>query len=314
MRILGLIAAASASLAACGSRDDGAAAAPGNESGLPGNESGLPGNESGVSAAEAETPAAAAKSPGDGPRAGWDLQSSGEGVALVLAGTERPAIRLFCPAGGKRLVVNVPGFRPIGSEERLSVGSGGEAAALVADSRGDRQRGGVTGTGEVPEALAAMIGGPVSASYGAQRSGPHPAPPRALSSAFVSACREGAAPAEAPAPGPAASASPCLVQDGKALRVAAVRALGTEPFWNARVEGRCVTYSHPEDQKGTRIWTRHVPGPGGGTWSGSLGGRRFELRIRPERGCSDGMSDRRYPLKAELVVGGERRSGCAEPL
>ena len=304
MRSLGLIAAASASLAACGS-GGGPAPAPGNESGAP--------------AAGAEIPPAAAAPGVDTPARGgtapaWDLQSSGEGVALVLAGAGRPALRLFCPAGGKRLLVNVPGFRAIGSEERLSFGSGGEAAALVADSRGDRQRGGVTGSGEVPETLAALVAGPVSASYGAQRSGPHSAPPRALSSAFVSACREGAAPPAETAAGPAASASLCLVQDGKALRVAAVRALGTEPFWNARVEGRCVTYSHPEDQKGARIWTRHTPGPGGGAWSGSLGGGRFELRIRPGRGCSDGMSDRRYPLKAELVVGGERRSGCAEPL
>lgn len=303
MRILALIAAASTSLAACGSRDDGPAAAPGNESR--------------TSAADAEVPAASAKPSGEATGPAWDLQSSGEGVALVLAGPDRPALRLFCPAGGKSLLVNVPGFRPIGSEERLSFGSGGEASALVADSRGDRQRGGVTGTGAVPESLAALVGGPVSVSYGAQRSGPHPAPPKALSSAFVAACREGAAPPAAPATppaSPAASAGPCLVQDGKTLSVASVRALGTEPFWNARVEGRCVTYSHPEDQKGTRVWTRFTPAPGGGSWSGSLGGRRFELKIRPGPGCSDGMSDRRYPLVAELAVGGERRSGCAEPL
>lgn len=302
MRILGLIAVTSTLLAACGSRGSEPAAAPGNESETP--------------SAEKEPSPVATETAGKSAAQGWDLQSSGEGVALVLAGAERPAIRLFCPAGGKTLLVNVPGFRPIGSEERLSFGSGGEAAALVADSRGDRKRGGVTGSGAVPDDLAALVGGPVSASYGAQRSGPHSAPPRALSSAFVAACREGAAsPVEpvAPPAGPAGSAGPCLVQDGKALKVAAVRALGTEPFWNARIEGRCVTYSHPDDQKGIRVWTRHVPGPGGGTWSGSLGGRRFELKVRPKRGCSDGMSDKSYPLEAELVVGGERRSGCAEP-
>jgi uncharacterized membrane protein len=112
---------------------------------------------------------------------------------------------------------------------------------------------------------------------------------------------------------PAAAASPCLVQDGKPVTVAALRAVGTEPFWGAHIQGRCVTYSHPEDQKGIRIWTRFIPGPGGGTWSGSLGGRRIELRVRPRAGCSDGMSDRRYPLAAELLVGGERRTGCVEP-
>jgi uncharacterized membrane protein len=296
MRIPGLIAATSALLAACGERRaDPPAAAPANQSEAP--------------AAEAGSNAAEAGGEGEAPR--WDLQSSGEGAALVLTGPDRPAIRLFCPAGGKKLLVNVPGFRAVGSEERLSFGSGGEVAALVADSRGDRQRGGVTGAGEVPAGLASLVGGPVSASYGAQRSGPHPAPPAALARDFVAACREGSAP---PAPKAAeAAASPCLVQDGKPVEVAALRAVGTEPFWGARIQGRCVTYSHPDDQKGTRIWTRFAPGPGGGAWSGSLGGRRFELRIRPEAGCSDGMSDRRYPLAAELLVGGERRTGCAEP-
>jgi uncharacterized membrane protein len=299
MRMMGLIAAMAALLAACGSPGDGPAAAPGNEAG--------PG------AVRNEASAAPAAAGGDGPAARWDLQSSGEGVALVLAGPGRPAIRFLCPAGGKRLVVSVPGFRPIGSEERLSFGSGAEAAALVADRSGDRKGGGVSASGDVPEDLAGLVGGPVSASYGAQRSGPHPAPPRALSSAFVAACREGTAESAGSAAGPAASAGPCLIQDGKTLKSASVRALGTEPFWNARVEGRCVTYSNPEDQKGSRIWTRFAPAPGGGTWSGAMGGRPFELKIRPKRGCSDGMSDKSYPLAAELLVGGERRQGCAEP-
>ncbi|HYJ82713.1 MAG TPA: hypothetical protein VEW26_07725 [Allosphingosinicella sp.] len=297
MRMTGLLAATAALLAACGSRGDPAA---------------TPANQVEPAAVQNQAAAAPAEAGAEGAATRWDLQSSGEGVALVLAGPDRPAIRFFCSVGAKSLLVNVPGFTPIGSEERLSFGSGAEAAALVADSRGDRTRGGVSGTGAVPDDLAALVGGPVSASYGAQRSGPHPAPPGALATAFVAACREGEAPASGPAP--VAAASPCLVQDGKPLAVAPVRALGTEPFWNARVEGRCVTYSHPEDQKGIRVWTRFTPAPGGGTWSGSLGGRRFELRVRPERGCSDGMSDRRYPLAAELAVGGERRKGCAEPI
>jgi uncharacterized membrane protein len=302
MRMLGLIAATSTLVSSCGSPESGPTAAPGNES----------------LAAAANVADSAAAPPASGEKAapGWDLQSSGEGVALVLAGSDRPAIRLFCPTGGKRLVVNVPGFRPVGSEERLSFGSGGEAAALVADSRGDSQRGGVSGTGAVPGDLAALVAGPVSASYGAQSSGPHPAPPVALSKAFVSACSEGSAPPAQPSAPPsnrAAAAGPCMVQDDKKLSVPPLRALGTEPFWNVRIQGRCVTYSHPEDQKGTRIWTRHTPARGGGTWSGSLGGQRFELKIRPGPGCSDGMSDRTYPLAAELTVGGERRQGCAAP-
>jgi uncharacterized membrane protein len=297
MRIPGLIAAATTLLAACGSREAGPAPAPGNDS-----------------EAEARRPAPAGPAEGGNAAGSWDLQSGGEGVALVLAGADRPTLRLVCPTGGKSLLVNVPGFKPIGSEERLSFGSAGRSAALVADGSGDSRRGGVSGTGAVPDDLAALVGGPVSASYGAQRSGPHPAPPEALAGAFVAACRPAAPPPGEVASSPPAPAGPCLVQDGKPLAVVPVRALGTEPFWNARVEGRCVTYSNPDDQKGTRVWTRFTPAPGGGTWSGSLGGRRFELKVAPKRGCSDGMSDRSYALAAELDLGGKRLSGCAEPL
>jgi uncharacterized membrane protein len=107
--------------------------------------------------------------------------------------------------------------------------------------------------------------------------------------------------------------SACLIQDGEQLRVTPVRAIGTEPFWNAQVEGRCVTYSTPEDQKGTRIWTRFNPGPDGGVWIGSFEGKSFKLITRLRQGCSDGMSDRSYPLDALLSVRGEERTGCAEP-
>jgi uncharacterized membrane protein len=285
-------------LAACGSGEDDSARAPANES-------------QASPAARREAPAG----PGEAAVVpAWDLQPSGEGVALALLPASGPAtLRLFCPAGQNRLLVNVPAFRPIASEERLSFGSGGEVVALVADPGGDRQRGGVSGAGEVPDTLERLVGGPLSASYGAQRSGPHPAPPPALARPFAAACDEGAAAVREAASRGTASASPCRVQGSEPLRLTPLRAVGTEPFWAARIEGRCVTYSHPEDQQGTRVWTRYTPGRDGGIWSGALGGRRFELRTRAHPGCSDGMSDKHYPLAVELIVAGERRTGCAEP-
>jgi len=250
---------------------------------------------------------------GRGSREGWDLQSSGEGVALALLGhSGGTVIRLFCPSGEKSLLVNVSSFRPIGSEERLSFGSGSQAVALVADPRGDAQRGGVSGTGAVPGNLMAVLGGSLSASYGAQTSGPHAAPPPKLSQPFVAACHEGSAAARQSGSPSGTSASACLMQGGERLRVSPIRAVGTEPFWGARVEGRCVRYSNPEDQDGTRVWTRYTDTGDGGTWSGAMDGRPFELRIRAQPGCSDGMSDKRYPLAVELLVRGEQRRGCAE--
>ena len=98
------------------------------------------------------------------------------------------------------------------------------------------------------------------------------------------------------------------------LTVTPLRAVGTEPFWSARVEGRCVTYSTPENQQGMRVWTRYAPAEDRGVWTGTLGGRKFELTTRAAPGCSDGMSDRSYPIAVTLLADGESRTGCAEPL
>lgn len=251
---------------------------------------------------------------------GWQLRSSGDGIALVLlANPKRPVVRLFCPAAKHRLLVNVPAFRPVGSEERMSFGSSGEVVALVADSGGDAERGGVSATGPVPDNLGALIGGPLSINYGSQDSGPHPAPPPQSARAFAAACSE-APPAEQPprapegAPSGPAPAGACRMQDGRAIPPNLIRAIGTEPFWGARIEGRCVTYSHPEDQSGTRIWTQFTGTRDNGVWTGFYANRRFVLRTRPQPGCSDGMSDNRYPVAVSLTVAGEQRSGCAELL
>ncbi|MEO6581657.1 MAG: hypothetical protein ABIN68_02480 [Sphingomicrobium sp.] len=245
----------------------------------------------------------------------WDLQANGDGVALAwleaLGGT---AIRLFCPAGQNLLLVNIPSFKPIGSEERLSFGSGGNAVALVADPRGDAQRGVVSGSGPIPDDLKGLVAGPVAASYGAQNSGPYPTPPADLARAFVTACFNQASAAGQAASKPASATSPCLVQDGDLLRMTPLRAVGTEPFWGARIEGRCVTYSTPEDQKGTRVWARFNTGPQGGIWTGNFAGKPFVLRTTPAVNCSDGMSDNRYQLAVDLTVNGEVRRGCAEPI
>lgn len=245
----------------------------------------------------------------------WVLQPSAEASVLVLqAQTGNPILSLTCPSGGNRLQVNLPGFTSIGSEERLSFGSGGEVEALVADFRRDRRLGGGSAAGAVPANLAALMGGPVSASYGPQTSGPHPAVPTAIVASFVAACRGQASEVAPRAALPDRPVSPCLVQDGREFSAQPLRAIGTEPFWAVRIEGRCVTYSHPKDQKGTRVWTRFTPTTEGGVWTGALDGRPFELRTRAAPGCSDGMSAMSYPVAVELLVHGERRKGCAEPM
>ncbi|HJR82976.1 MAG TPA: hypothetical protein VJ775_03520 [Sphingomicrobium sp.] len=107
---------------------------------------------------------------------------------------------------------------------------------------------------------------------------------------------------------------PCLTQEGESV-THKLKALGTEPFWAAEVDGRCITYKTPEDQAGTRVWTHVDTGPQGPVWNGALRGRQFQLIVKPAPppGCSDGMSDKTYPMDAELRVDGEIRKGCAQP-
>lgn len=244
----------------------------------------------------------------------WEQEAVGQ---LSLVDADGAAVfRIICPDGGGRIAVNVPSFTPIGSEERLSFGSGGHVVALVADTNGDEVRGGVTGEGAVPGELREILSGPVSASYGSQVSGPHPALPPEMAAFELEACaaQRGTPPQPVPAPPPAQPVSACMTQDGEQISANRLKAIGTEPFWGARIEGRCVMYSTPEDQNGTRVWARFSGSRDAGLWVGALGGKPFELRTSPSPGCSDGMSDRRYPVAVALTVNGERRTGCAAPL
>lgn len=263
---------------------------------------------------DADSPGGDARHPEDAAAAAqWRLEQAAESATLILASGAAPEIRIICSATGQQLSVNVPDFKPIGSEERLSFGQSGEVVALVADVRGDSARGGVTGSSSTPDNLEQLLAGPVAASYGAQTSGPHPTPPPELASEFARACSSGSGGSgitQAKAP----SASACLTsRDGEPVPENAIKGVGTEPFWAVTVEGRCVTYSHPEDQSGTRVWTSFSGTASSGNWTGSLGGQPFVMKTRPQPGCSDGMSDEVYPIAVSLSVGGEQRSGCARP-
>lgn len=245
----------------------------------------------------------------------WSRQDSAGDAVLVLAGGDgAPLIRIACAARNPRLIVSVPGFKPIGSEDRLSFGGDGEVVALVAQVGGADRQSGVTAEGPIPDELKRFITGPIHASYGAQTSGPHDPPPDSLAGPFLRSCSEFQTADRIAESRPTPGTSPCLVQDGTMLRLPAMKAIGTEPFWGARTEGRCVTYSTPEDQQGTRIWTKVESGPMGPIYVGAHQGKPFVLRLQPAVNCSDGMSDRKYDWSADLTVGGEERRGCAERL
>ena len=87
-------------------------------------------------------------------------------------------------------------------------------------------------------------------------------------------------------------------------------ALGTEPFWSAKVAGTRLTYSTPQDAKGrTLSVTRHAA-PRVATVEGALDALPLRLQISAGP-CSDGMSDTVYPFTVERTVGSDIQHGCA---
>lgn len=141
-----------------------------------------------IAAKNAAQPSAAERPSGQ-----WDLLSSGEGDGLHFtdAAGETRAL-LFCEAGGNTILVNVRGFDPVASEERMTFGAGGDVVTLVAGPTGDPLRGGVSGAGPVPAALPAILADPegIGVNYGYQNIGPLPPVPADRARAFAGACAD----------------------------------------------------------------------------------------------------------------------------
>lgn len=85
---------------------------------------------------------------------------------------------------------------------------------------------------------------------------------------------------------------------------------GTEPFWGGEASGDSLTYTTPENIDGTTIPVTRFAGNSGIGISGELDGASFDMTVT-EGECSDGMSDRTYPFTVTLLIGEEKRFGCA---
>jgi uncharacterized membrane protein len=116
-------------------------------------------------------------------------------------------------------------------------------------------------------------------------------------------------PATPATPPPGAQGKRAAGQENEPLM--AWRAFGTEPFWNARVDGDTLIFSTPEDQTGRSMHGRRVPSLVGFVYIGKDGDKEFNLDIRPGE-CSDGMSDNRYEYVANFIYGETTYKGCAE--
>ena len=122
---------------------------------------------------------------------------------------------------------------------------------------------------------------------------------------MVNACSEAAieppAPAEAPAP---------AVLGGVDLN-APVWVVGTEPFWAVNITPDVLVYSAPEVRPVTIMNSGPVVQGTTAVFSGaSQDGTALAVTLIATE-CSDGMSDRTYPLTARVELGGETFNGCA---
>lgn len=91
-----------------------------------------------------------------------------------------------------------------------------------------------------------------------------------------------------------------------------LRALGTEPFWGVDISGPEMTFSGADRPTIRAAPARRSVFPDSVVYRG-LTEAGVELVVTLEaQDCSDGMSDRTYPLTARVTFGDDiRLSGCA---
>lgn len=118
-----------------------------------------------------------------------------------------------------------------------------------------------------------------------------------------------APPLDAPPPAAALPAAPAVSDFGQPLR-----ALGTEPFWAVDVtDGTRLTLTRPDHPAATFEAPGATITPGRAVWMARAADARAMTLTLFVSECSDGMSDRRYPMTAEVELSGETLRGCAIP-
>lgn len=136
-----------------------------------------------------------------------------------------------------------------------------------------------------------------------------PSPPSADTQAVTTAEPTSMSQSDDVTAGPGAKGKRAAGQENEPLM--AWRAFGTEPFWQARVDGDDLYFSTPEDQEGRLMHGRRVPSLVGFVYIGKDGDKEFHLGISPGE-CSDGMSDNRYEHVATFIYGDTTYKGCGE--
>lgn len=88
-------------------------------------------------------------------------------------------------------------------------------------------------------------------------------------------------------------------------------ARGNEPFWSVKINGTQVTLSRAGQPDAVYTAPGAQISPGKASWAAKdAGGRTMTVTLYVSD-CSDGMSEQRYPMSAEVDLGGETLGGCA---
>ena len=82
-------------------------------------------------------------------------------------------------------------------------------------------------------------------------------------------------------------------------------AVGTEPFWDVLIDEHDVTFTLSGSQPIRQPRPQAIIGIAGEIYQTP----RINVNI-VHAACSDGMSDRNYPDKVQLIVDGKRFNGC----
>ena len=90
-----------------------------------------------------------------------------------------------------------------------------------------------------------------------------------------------------------------------------VRALGTEPFWSVELTGTELVYTAPDSPEQRAPQPNPVAQGTTATWEAETAdGTDLRVTLIATE-CSDGMSDRTYPLTAMVKLGDRDLTGCA---
>ena len=90
----------------------------------------------------------------------------------------------------------------------------------------------------------------------------------------------------------------------------AVDALGTEPLWAVMIDAEQIALTRPDHPPVTAPNAGATRTASTAQWRAKTPEGVLKLTVTAGP-CSDGMSDRSYPFKAEALIGGRKLKGCA---